>query len=237
MRRLIHGVSVLFLVLLASSNAAATPDRESFLAAWQAHIASLPSTTAFEPVGEGVFRYADSDLPYDGELKVVGVLVRHVDSGGYASDFTHIGMVEFELADIPPERMSSQLYYYWLTDRQSLYYSQQAQRWVDLASYQETLAEGMSGGTGFGMMSFMMNYGIWIFLIALIIYVFIAVGRQVKKSRSLMDETAAINAQARENIDRAKGLQDELLAIARDSRDLQAENNKLLKEAVEALKR
>lgn len=236
MRRFIPGVCVLILVLMASSNAVATPDRESFLTAWQAHLASLPSTTALEPVSEGVFHFSDSDLPYDGELKIAGVLIRHVDSGGYASDFTHIGMVEFELTDIPPERMSSQLYYYWLTDRQSLYYSQQAQRWVNPAFYQESLTEGLSGGGPFSAMSFMMNYGIWVFLIALIIYVFVAVGRQMKKSRSLMDETAAINAQARENIDRAKGLQDELLAIARDSRDLQAENNKLLKEAVDALK-
>ncbi|NNC78420.1 MAG: hypothetical protein HKN77_10685 [Woeseiaceae bacterium] len=232
-------VAVIFLItaILANGIAAAEPDREALLEAWQAHIASLPSTTALEPVSDGVFRYIDSDLPYDGELKIVGVLIRNVDAGGYASEFTHVGMVEFELSELPMERMSSQLYYYWLTDRQSLHYSKTTQSWVDPATYQETITEGLSGGSSYGAMSFMMNYGIWIFLIGLIIYVFVAARRQMGKSRSLLDETAAINAQARENIDRAKEMQDELLEIARDSRDLQAKNNALLKEAVEALKR
>lgn len=236
MRNLI-ALSLLIIGSIASNAAVAQPDRNSFLEAWQLHIASLPGTATLEPISADTFRYVDTDLPYDGELKIVGVLIRNVDTAGYESEFTHVGMVEFELADLPLERLSSQLYYYWLTDRQSLHYSDVAKRWVDPASYQKILTEGLTGAGSFGPMSFMMNYGIWVFLIALIIFVFTAVAKQMRKTRSLMDESAAINQQARENIERASGMQDEVLAIARESRDLQSHNNALLKEMLDALKR
>ena len=89
----------------------------------------------------------------------------------------------------------------------------------------------------FGALSFMVNYGIWILLIALVIFVFVGLNRQTKKARALMDETAAINQQARENLDRAAKMQDEGLAIARESRDLQSETNELLRQMLDAGRR
>jgi hypothetical protein len=83
----------------------------------------------------------------------------------------------------------------------------------------------------------MLNYGIWLLLIGLLVLVFIAVGRQAKKARALMDDSAAINQQARDNLDRRQSMQDEILSIARETRDLQSENNQLLKEILSALRR
>ena len=111
------------------------------------------------------------------------------------------------------------------------------QRWVDTAAYQASISDIYSGGSSFGALSFMLNYGIWVILIGLLVFSFIAIGRQAKKARSLMDETAAINQKARENIDRAEGLQDEVLTIARETRDLQSDNNALLKQMLDALKK
>lgn len=42
--------------------------------------------------------------------------------------------------------------------------------------------------------------------------------------------------QARQNLDRSEKMQDRVLAIARESRDLQAENNELLKQMLETLR-
>ena len=86
-------------------------------------------------------------------------------------------------------------------------------------------------------MSFMLKYGIWILLIVLIIFIFRGVNSQMKKNRELMDETAAINAKAKENVDRAQAMQDEVLAISRESLELQAQNNEVLKNILDALKR
>jgi hypothetical protein len=230
-------IIILLVAAILVQVAAAEPDRESLVEAWEAYVAALPGTSGFEVIGEGVYRLQDADLPYDGEVKLVGALVRSAEAAGIDTGFTSLGMVDFELVDIPDERLASQSYYYWLSDRQTLYYSDAEQRWMGPADYQASITELYSGGASFGALSFMLNYGIWVLLIGLLAFAFIAVGRQAKKARALMDESAAINLQARENLDRSERMQDEVLSIARETRDLQSENNQLLKEMLSALKR
>lgn len=235
--RTMAALIVLLLGALVTQEGAAEPNRDSLIEAWEAHIASYPGTTRFEAVSDGVYQFEDSDLPYEGELTIVGALVRSAESAGYETGYSHIGMVDFRLANLPDERLSSQVYYYWLSDRQTMHYSEAEQRWVDAATFQNSIANMYSSDTSYSPLSFMLNYGIWIFLIALIAFVFIAAGRQTRKARSLMDDSAAINKKAKENIDRAAGLQDELLGIARENRDLQSQNNELLRQMLEALKK
>ena len=235
--RITASVFLLALCTLFSVDALADADRESLIAAWEAHIAGLPGTESFEQTADGVYQYKDTDLPYDGELKLLGVLVRPSESAGFETDFTHFGMVDFELSDMPVERLSTQLYYYWLADRQTLHYSKSAQEWVDASAYQESITDLYGGTPSFGALSFMLNYGIWVLLIGLLIFVFVGVNKQAKKARSLMDETAEINDKARQNLDRAEAMQDEVLSIARETRDLQKEGNELLARMLQALQR
>ncbi len=216
---------------------AAEPDRDSLIAAWEQHMASLPGTVAFEGIGEGSYRLNDTDLPYEGELRVVGALVRGAESPGFETDFTHFGMVDMELVDLPAERLASQSYYYWLSDRQSLHYSATEQDWVSAAAYQAAVTEQYSPAVSYGALNFMLNYGIWIALLALVVYVFVMAGRQGKKARALMHDTEAINQKASDNLDRSERMQDEVLAITREMRDLQTENNALLRRMTDALER
>jgi len=228
----------IFILLLASVACAepqAQPDRDSLIDAWESHVRSLPGTTSLEATGDDTYRYADTDLPYEGELTIIGALVRSADSAGFETDFTHLGMVDFELADLPPERLSSQVYYYWLADRQTMHYSESQQAWVSTSSYQASISDRYGGDKSFSTLSFMLNYGIWILLVVLLGFVFVSFSRQAKKARSLMDDTASINQMARENLDKAKGMQDEVLAIARESRDLQSENNELIRRLVKTM--
>ena len=232
--------SLIFALLLGtafSQAALAQPDRDSLIEAWEAHMASLPGTTRFEALGDGTYELHDTDLPYEGKLRVVGALVRSMESPGYETAYSHLGMLELELVDLPADRLSSQLYYYWIADRQMLHYLASEQRWVDAKTYQQSIPGLYSDDASFGVLTFMLRYGIWILLIGLIAFVFVAVARQTKKARGLMDETAAINQQARENLDRAQGMQDEVLAIARESRDLQSETNDLLRKLLDASQR
>jgi len=215
----------------------ADADRESLIEAWEVHVASLPGTVEFEALGEGTYRLQDTDLPYEGDIKLVGALVRGSESPGFDTGFTHFGMVEFELVSLPEERLSSQSYYYWLADRQTLHYSGVEERWMSPLAYQSTISEQYTSDMSFGPLGFMLNYGIWIFLIALIVFVFVAVHRQAKKARSLIDQTESINQRASENLDRSERMQDEVLTMSREMRDLQAENNELLKKMLDALSR
>lgn len=236
MKTAVHIVALLTAMLLVQA-ASAEPTRDSLVAAWEEHVRGLPGTTSFEKTAADTYRYADTDLPYDGELKILGALVRSADSPAFESEFTHLGMVEFELADLPEERRTSQVYYYWLTDRQTLHYHAGMQQWLDSTAYRDSFTDLYPDAPSFGMLSFMVSYGIWIVLAIVLISAFIAVGRQTKKAHALMDDSASINNLARENLDRAEKMQDEVLAISRESRDLHKETNELLRQMLDALKR
>ena len=225
----------LLTLTLLSQQAIAEATKASLLEAWEAHVQSLPSTDTLQKTSDGVYRFVDTDLPFDGEMKITGAIVRDADLAGYEMDATHLGMVEFELVGMPVERKSTQIYYYWLSDRQSLHYLKSENRWVDTATYQSSLMEDYDDVGGLGPLHFMLNYGVWIALLALLILVFIAAAKQTRKARALMDDGASINEKARENIERAGAMQDEMLAIVRESRDLHVESNALLKKIHDAL--
>jgi hypothetical protein len=230
-------ILALLCALCYTTIAVAGADRDSLIEAWEAHMASLPGTEAFEATDDGSYRLKDADLPYDGEVRVIGALVRPFESAGLETGFSQFGMVEFELVDLPPGRLASQSYYYWVADRQTLHYSEQEQRWVNQQEYQSAISTHYETGRSFGPLSFMLNYGIWILLVALIVFVFRAVRRQTVKAGSLMDDSADINQQARENLERGEAMQQEVLQIARDSRDLHEETNRLLGEILLKLQR
>jgi hypothetical protein len=230
-------IIILCLCAVVAHDALAQPDRDSLIEAWETYIQSLPGTVNLEKTGDDVYQFQDADLPYEGELRIVGALVRPAESATFETSFQHLGMVDIALVDLPADRLSSQVFYYWLADRQTMYYSETEQRWVDPTTYQTAITEMYSGGPSFGALSFMLNYGFWIVLIGLLVFGILAIRRQTKKAHSLMDDSSDINQKARENIDRAQSMQDEVLALARETRDLQTKNNELLKQMLDVIKR
>ena len=233
-RRLI----VLAALAAATTALAAAPDRDGLIGAWEAHLRALPSTKVLEPRGEQTWFLEDTDLPYRGEIRLAGALVRPADNIGGAGDFTHMGLVELQLTDLTDAQRATQSYYYWLSDRQTLYYSESAQEWLGTAAYQQALNDlYRPSRISLGPLSFMLNYGVWFLLVGLIVFVVVLIVRQSGKARALMDDSAEINRRARENIERGAELQAELSELARQSRDLQAENNALLRELIDTLRR
>ncbi len=233
----ISRIAVLLIALSCSTISFASPDRESLIAAWEQRFAEMPDTEEFEALGDDRYRIKDTGLPYEGELSIIGVLLQPIDSPGYTTGFSTMGMVEFELAELPAERKASQSYYYWLNARQMLYYSDDEQRWVDSQAYTQALTTRYQPPMALGVMSFMLNYGIWILLIALVVFVFIGFKRQTGKAHALMDDSADINRKARENLDRSEAMQKEVLEISRESQQLHRETNRLLGEILAKLQR
>ena len=219
------------LCLLVSPLISAEPDRESLLTAWADMMQSMPSTRAFEARETDSYFLEDGDLAYEGALVVAGTTVRPMSAG----EFSHMGLVEIQLPDLPAERLASQTFVYWREDRQHLYWHAEQQRWFDQIAYQESFEADFSGS--FGMLSFMLNYGIWIFLIALIVLVARAVTKQQKEAQRLMSQSSAINDQAGENLDRSERLQEEAIEIIRESLALQKENTEVLRGILAALER
>ncbi len=230
-------IALLLVALSIWTPSYAGPDRESLIAAWEQRFSGMPGSEAFEALGDDRYRIKDTNLPYEGELKIIGVLLQPVDAMEYETGFSTLGMVEFDLIDLPAERKASQSYYYWLNDRQTLYYSDDEQRWLDLQAYTKALTASYEPAISLGIMSFMLNYGIWILLIALVIFIFTGFKRQTGKAHELMDDSADINRKARENLDRSEAMQKEVLEITRESQQLHRETNRLLAEILAKLQR
>lgn len=228
---------LVLLLFLGGGALADDPSRDSLIDAWEAWVSGLPSTVAFEALGERRYRIEDSDLDYAGELELTSALVRPAELYGEKTEFTHFGIVEFRLVDLPPERMGSQAFYYWLADRQTLHYSSKQGAWVDPASYRASFMDNGDYDVSLGPMQFMLNYGVWIGLLALLLFVFVAFYKQTRKARSIMDESTDINAMARKNIERASELQTEMMEFTRESQVLQRENNVLLNRIADALEK
>ena len=146
-------------------------------------------------------------------------------------------MVEFRLTDLSEGRTESQSYYYWLSDRQMMYYDGNQGVWLNTAEYRDSFNDMYDVPGSWGLLSFMLNYGIWIVLLALFIWIFTGLNKQNKKARALMDDGANINQLARENLERSAKLQDELLESARKSQQLNMESNELLKEILAELRK
>ena len=225
---------LLLFLLLSAAALADQPDRTTLISAWEGYIQSLPATMEFEAVGDDRYRLKDSEIDYTGELRITGALIRPTDNYGVDTEFTHFGMIEFELIDLAEDRLGSQLYYYWLADRQTLHYSKQREAWVDPKAYQQSFTSPESLGLSLGPLSFMMNYGIWIALLALLLFVFVSLNKQQRKAKSLMDDSADINRMARENLERAERMQKEMVEIAHQAHVLQKQNNALLERIADA---
>ncbi|MDJ0700235.1 MAG: hypothetical protein QNJ07_10285 [Woeseiaceae bacterium] len=230
-------IAILLITLSYSTTSIANPDRETLINAWEKRFAELPGTEEFEALGDDRYRIKDTNLPYEGELSIIGVLLQPIDSPELTTGFSTMGMVEFDLTELPAERKASQSYYYWLNARQMLYYSDEGQRWVDSQAYTQALSTRYEAPVSLGVMSFMLNYGIWILLIALVVFVFIGFKRQTGKAHALMDDSADINRKARENLDRSEAMQKEVLEITRESQQLHRETNRLLAEMLAKLQR
>ncbi len=236
MKRLLVPI-VAFLGVMLMTPTFAEPTRDALVEAWETHMASLPGTVEFEASGDESWRIKDENLPYEGNLELVGVVVRPAEELGDFSDFTHTGMVEFRLTDLSEGRTESQSYYYWLSDRQMMYYDGNQGVWLNTAEYRDSFNDMYDVPGSWGLLSFMLNYGIWIVLLALFIWIFTGLNKQNKKARALMDDGANINQLARENLERSAKLQDELLESARKSQQLNMESNELLKEILAELRK
>ncbi len=231
--------SSLLAALLCTSIAAnaAEPNRQALIDAWSEYMPTTPGTLEFEPRGDETYFIKDENLPYEGELRIIGAVVRPIEIGAGGASFTHLGLIEFELVGLAEDLRESQSYYYWLADRQSLYFSEADRAWLGSAAYSAAFQDYYVNETSFELLSFMLNYGIWILLIVLVVWVFAALRKHSREARALMDDSASINDQARENLDRSEKMQKEIIEISRRTLELQESNNRLLEDIRDSLKR
>lgn len=225
-------IVVIFMLVLTGFGVHAQPDKASLLDAWETRIVELGGT--LDPQPDDTYLLTDDSLPYEGTVVVVSTLIRAAPEQSYGDvQVSHSGIVEFRLEDLPVERTGSQLYYYWLTDRQNFQFLDDSQEWISQSQYNNLLQN--SRGSSYSALSWFVNWGFWIVVLILVIWLAVFLGRSQKKAKSLMSDSADINNLARENIERSAELQAEMAGLARKNAQLMEDNNVLLRQILESV--
>lgn len=227
-------ILVIIMLALTGLGAHAQPDRTALLDAWKSRMTELGGT--LQPQSDEAFFLTDDSLPYEGKVEIVSALIRSAPEQSYGDIvISHSGIVEFRLEDLPTERTASQLYYYWLADRQNFHFLSDTQEWISQARYNQLLQNSHS--TSYSALSWIVNWGFWIVVLGLVIWLALFLGRSQKKAKSLMSDSADINNLARENIEKSAELQNEMAGLARKNAQLMEDNNVLLRQILESVSR
>ena len=230
-------IQLIFLAisLLATTVAIAEPDKQSLLAHWES--AMREQGVDLDRLDDGTYRLTDTELPYEGRVSIVGTNVRAAESVGPSGQPSYTGFVDFDLLDLPDRLRQSQLYYLWLAERQQYYYNDETQQWGSADEVWNAQTKGSAWQT---FKRLLFRWGpllILLFVVLVFIRVIRFVMRQQKNARALIDDSADINKTARENLERARELQEEHIKIARENAEVVKSNNELLREMLTVLRK
>lgn len=197
------------------------PDRDSLLAAWESQMA-LDGT--IEALDQDRYRVRVDALDYEGPLVLLGAMVRPVPEDGTIS---HTGFVEFRLQALDPALRDTQIYYLWAQDLQNFHYLTDEARWVSTAYWQQQLYSEKAG-TAPSLLGFMLDWGLVLLLVFFILILIIPLMRQMRRARQMTDDGMSINQMARENLQRAAEIQQQVLPIQQRQLELAESNHVLL---------
>ena len=226
MKSFVSSLACLFFVLLWSA-AWAQPDKGSLIAAWERLQLEDPSTEVFEKVEDRLYRFKTGRFPFDGRMRLVNASIDSVapgDEGGYI-----LGVVEVELQGVEEEfyRTHSFSYSNWQRDNM-LYYDSKEERWLTYAQWEEALGEYWDDQATMPWYLELVS-GPGFLLVILVVFLVLAFwlsrksGSHMKRALAAQDQSLAEQAKA--------------MDIMRRSIALQEDNNRLLGEILEALKK
>lgn len=203
----------------------AKPDENSLLSAWEAALQKEESTEILEKTADRSYHFKTELFPFDGELKVLNVLIEDFGDGEYAPGFAS-GSVEVELVGFSQEQMTryARSYSYWY-QLNTLFFDFKEGRWLTAREYRLVAFARNPLRGGSPLMSWLArNYYLLILaLLALFLWwVSKKSGRQVKSALAHQDEAMEITRRS--------------IALSEKSLQLNEEANQLLKEILQELK-
>lgn len=226
-------ILALVLSILVSQGALSAPDKAGLRAAWEQ--AMRAGGAELEAGETDAYRLVDPNLPYDGELKLVGLTVRADGAGEMAGAFSHSGFVEFQLSNLQPPLLHSQTYYLWAGDRQNFFYFPDHARWTTAQNMPTALSAGSPRRTIARQLWTWLPILILLLMVAFVVFLIRKANGQQRRAGSIIEDSAALNVKARENLEFARKMHEEQIAIARSNNELMQDNNRLLGELVETL--
>jgi hypothetical protein len=233
---IVDRLAILVLLAFASVAGAANappggpPTREGLIAAWEAR---MSAEGTLEKQGDGSYRLDAPAIGYAGRLVLDGALVREQPYAAQTG-IGHIGVVDFSLPDLPPARAGAQGVLMWRAGLQQFVH--RADRgWVHGEDAYDP--EAMADFGAAGWWNLLLGWGGWLFILLVLAAIGLLGARQARRARAIMDESDALHAKARDNLDRARALHEEQAELARRSIAVTEEGNRLLAAILDELRR
>ena len=209
-------------LLFVSATICAQPTEKGLILKWENIQRTDPKTKLFEKIEERLYKFKTEQFPFDGELRILNVII-----DDRMSDFEYgyiMGIIEVELVDLPEDfhMKYSQSYGLWAQNN-TLYYDDKTNEWLSSKEYFAKTAEQAE------------KYPIWTgslwsfadpVLIILVIFLIILLlfSRKAQKVNKKYMDSALESTR-------------ESLEISQKALTLSEESNKILKEILEVLKK
>lgn len=214
----------------AADVAKPAPDRASLIAAWEQTV-----SRGARLVRTGPDRYTieADEIGYRGPLSIQAVLVREQPATG--AGFSHVGVVDFALDDLPAGRANSHAVMVWRSGMQQFYFDA-ARGWRAPDELAQEMTQAFDSG-GLGLMAAAAGSGMIFLLPLAVLGLILWLGvRNNRRANAVLDETRGFNDEARQELERSRAQQDEQMQILRRSVALSEDSNRLLREIAEALR-
>ena len=219
------------LVLLAvsimgvASEPVARPDENSLLSAWEAALQIDDSTEVLQRTADRSYRFKTKFFPFDGELKVLNVLIQDFGDEEYAPGFAS-GSVEVELVGFSQEQMTryARSYSYWY-QLNTLFFDFKEGRWLTAKEYRVVAFARNPLQGGSPVMSWLARNYFLVFLALLVLFLWWISkksGRQLKSALARQDEAMEITRRS--------------IALSEKSLQMNEEANRLLNDILQELK-
>jgi hypothetical protein len=218
---------LIFIVFLfLPLNILAQPSEKGLIKAWESLQKNDPKTVVFEKINEGSYSFKTEYFPFDGELKVFEVFL---DDRG--SDVTGkiIGRIGVELVGLDKEIISKYNYGYSIwSNNNYLYYDIKTGKWISSSDYiKKATSDAMKYRSS--SLSNVLDYAT-VILLVIVFFLLFSYWVNMRKYNNYLKEH-------KESVKTSLTLIEKSLKLGEEGQILSKENNQLLKEILEELKR
>ncbi|MEW6619076.1 MAG: hypothetical protein AB1422_06995 [bacterium] len=175
-------MSFLGVFILNFSILSAQPTEEGLLKAWEELQKNDPKTVVFEKIKERCYKFKTEWFPFDGELKVLNIIVddtyAHFEGGYYR------GTIEVELVGLPDDILKKYSYSHsmWCS-KNSLCFDNKIGKWLTYGDHGAELAKRAQKYPSFLFRVQEIFYYVWIIVLgAFLVYTIIKFNRVIKIS-------------------------------------------------------
>ncbi len=219
---------ILPFILLLLTSVVFADDRQDFLKAWESVQKNSSEVRDFSSIKDNYYHIKFKNLPFEGELHVLAYEVEDMPSPMDSLTYSKMGYVEYELVGAPADMRSkyARTFQKWAKNN-TLYFDEKLSKWDSYEEFSQQLMNGNGMDKVALYPSLLTFFDYWDYLlIVILIYFFFS---QIVNSKRAKD-SVAMQKKALEDMERNK-------VWMQQSIEMQKQNNQLLADILEAMKK